>query len=356
MALREIDYQGFRNLVNARLEFVEDFNFIIGENGSGKTNLLEAICYVSLASSFRAQEERSLIHFGDQFLKIDAKANGKKAVIYLDRDKKRLMLQGNEIHRLSDFIGWLDVTILSIEDIWIVRGAPVKRRYYLDWVISKISPTYLSNLIEYRKILRQRNKVLQLVNDNGDTSLLDLFDEQLINYGNELYKVREENLPELKNNVAQFSAELGLNKVDIDYQSSCPDMRLNSNVLEEVRQKEVAFGQTVVGPHRDDLLFMVDGHPLKYYASEGEERAVAIALKLAEAEILYNKKGTRPILLLDEVSAELDQNRKVVLLNLLKGQIFYASTQMPECAWIYQQKKYNIFKVKRGGIEVSGAN
>ena len=356
MALREINYQGFRNLVDAQLEFVDDFNFIIGENGSGKTNLLEAIFYVSLGSSFRAKEERNLIRFDGQFLKIDAEADGKRAVIYLDKDNKKLMLQGNEIYRLSDFIGWLDVTVLSLEDIWIIRGSPAKRRYFLDWVIAKICPSYLSNSIEYRKILRQRNKVLQTANENGDVSLLEIFDEQLIKYGNEIYRERESNLPELKKVVAAFGANLGLNRLNLDYQSTCPNMELDQNILQEVLQREIAFGQTVVGPHRDDLMFSINGYPLKQYASEGEERAAAISLKLAEAEILYNKKADRPILLLDEVSAELDNNKREILLSLLKGQIFYASTQIPQITKAYQHRRYNVFTIKRGSIEVSRAN
>lgn len=356
MILKEINYQGFRNLVDARLEFIEDFNFIIGENASGKTNLLEAIFYAGLASSFRAREERNLIRFDDQFLKVGAEADGKKAVIYLDRDRKKLMLQGNEVHRLSNFIGWLDVTFLSTSDLWIIRGSPAKRRYFLDWLIAKISPAYLSYFTEYRKILKQRNKVLQLANGNGDIDLLEIFDEQLINYGNEIYKERENYLPELQQNAAAIGAEFGLNKLNLEYQSTCPGLRLDHALLEKVRQREIICGHTMVGPHRDDFLLLINGRPLKHYASEGEERAAAISLKLAEAEMLYSKKTNRPILLLDEVSAELDHNKKKTFLNLLKGQIFYASTQMPEFTEVCQRRRYNVFTIQRGNIEISRTN
>lgn len=355
MPLRKINYQGFRNLVDAELEFGDDFNFIIGRNGAGKTNLLEAIFYVGFASSFRVKEEKSLIRSEDQFLRVNAETNGKKALIYLDNNKKKLMLQGNEVQRLSDFIGWLGMTILSIEDIWIIRGSPAKRRAFLNWVIAKISPVYLANLIEYRKILRQRNKTLQLANENGDLSLLEIFDEQLIKVGNEIYEEREINLPELKKNIAATGADFGLQKLNFDYQCTCPNMRLNHNTLKKVRQKEMIFGHTIVGPHRDDLLFSINGHPLRQFASEGEERAAVISLKLAEAEMLYNKTKKRPILLLDEVGAEFDQTKKEILLSLLKGQVFYASIQLPKFAQM-QQKGYNLFSIKRGVIEVSKKN
>ena len=356
MILREIDFQGFRNLFDARLEFARDLNFIIGENGAGKTNLLEAIFYVSLGSSFRAEDECSLISFDRQFLRVGAEADGKKAAVYLDREKKKFMLANNEVPRLSDFIGWIDVTILSIEDIWIIRGAPAKRRYYLDWTLAKIAPVYVASLFEYRKILRQRNKLLQDLNENGDFDLLAIFDEQLIRYGNEIYEKREDVMPELKKYVTQAGAELGLNELGFRYECTCPDMRLNQSVLDRVREKEIAFGKTLVGPQRDDLFLFMDNRPLRAYASEGEERAAAISLKLAEAEMLHDKKKQRPILLLDEVGAELDRHKRETLLKLLKGQVFYASTQSPESLNTLGDRQCCMFGVKRGKIEVSRTN
>jgi DNA replication and repair protein RecF len=356
MVLKKINYQGFRNLVDAQVKFVEGYNFIIGENGSGKTNLLEAIFYAGLASSFRAREERDLIRFDNQFLTVDAMADGKKAAIYLDRDRKKVTLQGNEVRRLSHFVGWLDVTFLSIEDIWIIRGAPAKRRYFLDWLIAKLSPTYLSHLVEYRKIVKQRNKVLQMINENGDGSLLEVYDEQFIKHGNELYKERKLKLPELQKHVSSVGARFGLCELSIDYQSTCPHFKIDHSFLGTMRQKEIVCGTTLIGPHRDDLIFSRGGRPLRNYASEGEERAVSIALKLAEAEMLYEKKNVRPILLLDEVGAELDHNKKEILLGLMKGQIFYASTQMPEFTKIFEKKQCTVFTMKRGSIEVSRTN
>ena len=356
MVLREIDYQGFRNLADSRLEFAEEFNFLIGENGTGKTNLLEAIFFVGLASSFRVREERNLINVNKRFLRVNAETNGKKASVYLDSDKKKMTLQGNEVHRLSDFIGWLGITIMSIEDIWIIRGSPAKRRSFLNWTISKISPSYLADLMEYRKILRQRNKILQSPDEIGDLSLLEIFDEQIMHYGNRIYEEREKNLPALKKNVASISAHFGLDKLDIDYVSTCPGMRIDQSIQSKVRQKELIFGQTIIGPHRDDLLFSVNGRPLKYFASEGEERAVAISLKLAEAEMLHAATADRPILLLDEVAAELDEHKREILLNLLNGQVFYASTHMPQFTKISHHRQLRLFKIRRGEIEVSTAN
>jgi len=355
MALERINYQGFRNLADAELKFADDFNFIIGQNGAGKTNLLEAIFYVGLASSFRVHEERNLIRSDSQFLRVNAVANGKSAIVYLDTERKKLMIQGNEVHRLSDFIGWLGITLLSIEDIWIIRGSPAKRRAFLDWAIAKVSPTYCTYVTEYRNIVRQRNKVLQSAHENGDVGLLEILDEQLIKAGNEIYRTREAHLPELKMNIKQIGADFGLEKLEMSYESTCPDMRLSQSLLKRACQKEMLWGQTTVGPHRDDLLFSINGHPLKHFASEGEERAAAVSLKLAESEYLYKKTGLRPILLLDEVAAEFDSIKKESLLNILKGQVFYASTQLPKFTRL-QKQRYNIYSVKRGVFEVSAKN
>ncbi|UCF70785.1 MAG: DNA replication and repair protein RecF [candidate division WOR-3 bacterium] len=353
MVLKQIKYQGFRNLVDAEIAFAEDLNYIIGDNGAGKTNLLEAIFYAGNASSFRENDDRSLVRFDAQFFRVEAQAEGdKNAAVYFDSERKKMILGGNRVSRISDFIGWLGVTIISIDDIWIVRGAPSKRRAFLDWMIAKISPAYAADLAEYRKIVRQRNRYLQSYNENGRERLFEVLDERLIEIGNEIYKKREAKLPELRRRFAEFGENFGTKKFDLDYQSDCANMRLDNDMLKRVRSREIALGQTVIGPHRDDLLFSIDGRSMQHYASEGEERAASISLKLAEAEILYHSRGNRPILLLDEVSAELDRQKREILLGLLKGQVFYASTQLPEQK-AETGKDCRTFHIEGGMIEIS---
>lgn len=352
MVLNRIRYQGFRNLVDAEIQFAEDLNYIIGDNGAGKTNLLEAIFYAGNASSFRESDDRSLVRFGAGFFRLEAMAEGRQdATVYFDGERKRMTLNGNNVSRISDFIGWLGVTIMSIDDIWIVRGAPSKRRSFLDWAIAKISPAYAADLAEYRKILRQRNRYLQTYSENGSKKLFEILDEQLIQSGNEIYRKREAKMPELREKFVEFGANFSSNKYDVNYQSVCANMRLDNDTLRQVRAREISLGQTVVGPHRDDLLFSINGRPMQHYASEGEERAASIALKLAEAEMLYRSRSDRPILLLDEVSAELDRKNRRILLGLLKGQIFYASTQLPESK--SGGEHCRSFTVEGGAVEVS---
>jgi DNA replication and repair protein RecF len=353
MILNRVRYQGFRNLVDAEIDFADDFNYIIGDNGAGKTNLLEAIYYAGNASSFREKEDRSLIRFDAEFLRVEAETGSERsAAVYLDAVKKRVVLDGNNVPRISDFIGWLGVTIMSIDDIWIVRGAPARRRYFLDWAIAKVSPAYIAALVEYRKVVRQRNRFLQSLSENGSRKLFEVFDEQLINSGNEIYRRRAAKLPELRQILAEIGSDFSLKKLDMDYKTECTDMELNEKVLRRVRPVEIARGQTVVGPHRDDLLFSLNGRSMQHYASEGEERAASISLKLAEAEMLYRARGERPILLLDEVSAELDASKRDILLGLLHGQVLYASTRPLEPGSA-PGRQIRSFRIERGEIEVS---
>lgn len=355
MALLKIRYQGFRNLADTELLFADTFNFIVGDNGAGKTNLLEAIYYVGLASSFRAKEEKSMICRTSDHLRVDAEAQGKRAAVYLDSNRKKLTLGGNDVQRLSDYIGWLGVTLLSIEDIWLIRGSPARRRSFLDWMIAKISPRYCGALTEYKKIIRQRNRALQIANETGKHDVLDVFDDQMTRTGNEIYAMREDFMPHIKEHVTGSGTALGLKKLNVSYASSCHDMRLDPEVLGKVRLKEIMRGHSIIGPHRDDLIFTLEGHRLQDFASEGEERSAAIALRLAEAEILYNRTGTRPIMLLDEVTAELDHTRRNAVLGLLNGQIFYASTQLPQFAGSLENK-YHVFAAQRGHFEISSKN
>jgi DNA replication and repair protein RecF len=355
MELQKIQVCGFRNLQDAELDFAGDFNFVTGANGAGKTNLLEAIFYVGLASSFRAKEERSLIRTECDYLRVSAEAYGKRAAVYLDRQQKKLTLQGNDVRRLSDFVGWLGMTVLSIDDIWLIRGSPARRRSFLDWVIAKLSPRYCSTLAEYRRILQQRNRALQSARETRDTRSLEVFDEQLMHAGNEIYRERATHIPHLRSHTQTMGSTMGLENLDFQYESTCSDMHMDERVLADVREKELIFGHTIVGPHRDDLVFSINGFPLRNYASEGEERATAISLKLAEAEMLYSRTGERPVLLLDEVTAELDEKRRDMVLRLLKGQVFYASTQLPQFA-MGQSHNSAVFAIKRGHIEVSAAN
>jgi len=355
MSLRSLTVQGFRNLKDTELDFSEHFNFIIGDNGTGKTNILEALFYIGLASSFRAREDKVLIRFGESHFRVSAETENREASVFYDGTCKKITLQGNEMKRLSEFVGWLGITMLSIEDLWIVRGAPSKRRSYLDWMIAKASPLYLDDLIEHRKLVRQRNRVLQTMHNNGNIDLLDAYNERFISISNAIYRERQRYLPMVKEHIKENGEELGLKRFTLEYQCTCRDMELDLDQLDQVRDLEMQLGHTRIGPHRDDLVFFINDHSLRSYASEGQERAAAISLKLAESRIIEQCTGTRPLLLLDEAGAELDNNKKNTLVSMLQGQVFYASTTTPEIPE-KQGKDSVVFYVKAGEIEKTASH
>lgn len=350
MILRSIEYQGFRNLTDDRLEFSGVFNVFNGENGAGKTNLLEAIFYACVASSFRVKDERNLIRINHDCLRLTARSDSRTAQVFFNGEK-RLLLQGQPVKSLNEYIGWLPVTILSLEDIWIIRGAPVKRRSFLDWLITKLNPSYLTSLAEYRRVLRQRNRVLQTARFEGDPGLLDAYDEQLVRLGNELYRERSRHMPGLFQRTVDRAGRLGLRDLQAVYESTCPDRTMTVEQLRRVRANELKWGETTVGPHRDDIRFLVAGRPIRDFASEGEERTAAIALKLAEIDLLQAKAGAPPIILMDEATAEFDERRVSALLAMLHGQIFYSSTRPPDFPIAGDGRR---FRVAGGRLEVSG--
>lgn len=352
MVLRSIEYQGFRNLTDNQLEFSDTFNILVGDNGAGKTNLLEAIFYVAMGSSFRVRDERNLIRLNDHALRLSARSETKSAQIFFNGEK-RLMLQGHPVKNLNEFIGWLMVTILSLEDIWIIRGAPVKRRSFIDWLITKLHPLYLLTLNDYRRVLRQRNRLLQQARHENQPDFLDAYDEQLIQLGNELYEARRRYLPQLCQQTVRAADYLGLPGLQISYHCTCPGMRMTVEQLRRLRSDEIKLAETTIGPHRDDLRFFLADRPLHAFASEGEERTVAVALKMAEIEMLKSQIHASPIILMDEATAEFDAHRVALLFALLKGQIFYSSTRRPD---FLPEGQCREFRVTGGKIEISGTN
>jgi len=352
MSLKTISVNSFRNLADTELHFSPHFNFFTGNNGAGKTNLLEAIYVAGTASSFRVRENRIMIRDDETHFRVEATTNKKNASIYCDGTRKKLTLQGNEVKRLSEYVGWLGITMLSIEDLWIIRGAPVQRRSFYDWLISKVSPRYVDDILEYKKLVSQRNRILQTIHSNGNQHVLEAYTERYISTGNRIYQERKRFLPILKSSLIDFGTKLGLKNFTIEYHSTCSDMEIDHDQVEQIYDREIQYGRTIIGPHRDDLHLFMEQHPFQHFASEGQERAAAISMKLAEASIICGQTGEHPIILMDEAIGELDMVKRKVLLELPQGQVFYASTQLPSPLQ-KKDKDIKYFTVQGGTIEAS---
>jgi DNA replication and repair protein RecF len=361
--LNRLELQNFRNLSDLDIEFHPRGNLFLGSNGSGKTNLLEGIYTLAMVKSFRGREG-DLIQFGEEFFRIKGIGSGLdgdlKAEFYVTKllPKEKKILRNGHAVSPKEWVGTLPVVPLSLEDGEIVRGGPEKRRQFLNILLSIFSKPYLQDLLEYRRVLRQRNRILyegkEIRSTDRMSATLDGWDEQLVVLGSRIMTRREEVIQVLSEDSSLLNNTLSDNKcslslsykpsipIDTNNKSPIPPLikgaRRGLNIeehfwetLERYRRKEKEWGKTLAGPHLDDLEINLDNLSLRKFGSEGEQRTAAIALKLGMAKFLEREKKEPPILLLDEVSAELDQERTFKLLSLLFSefnvQIFIATAK-----------------------------
>lgn len=341
MYLRELQLNNFRNFVDLSVSFAPGLNIIYGGNGAGKTNLFEAIYYLAIARSHRRRRDDELVRFGSDFFKIFAvtmkdRTPSKFEIIY-SRDQipnKKVRIDGSSLERISAIIGKFKSVILSFDDLNLVSGPPHHRRRFLDILLSEMSSSYLADIITYRRILQQRNRILWKIKMGGEKNedLLESWDSQLIEFGTRIISKRDEISKSLFNLVNEHCHSLGIrSKVMLSYRSSFPFYdSIESSFRESLnrsREKELERGQTLVGPHRDDIEISLDGVDLRRYGSCGQQRLVAVAMRFAEANMLNDFYRDPPVLMLDEILVELDLPTREKIVDHLKAysQIFIAS-------------------------------
>ncbi|MEO0094568.1 MAG: DNA replication and repair protein RecF [candidate division WOR-3 bacterium] len=347
MILQALEFEGFRNLNDGTISFCDGMNIFTGDNGAGKTNLLEAIFFSAYGTSFRTNEDKNMIKFDNSYMRVTGISNGIYGSVFYNGTKK-FTLNGIEKNRQNEYVGWLPVVVMSSNDIWMVRGAPAKRRNFIDWLLIKLHPVYGMNLNEYKKILRQRNLLLQ--QKTIDYVLLEVFNEQFVHWANLIYDERKKIIPTLKEKIELRGKDMALGNLSFEYLSSCPDMKLTINGLKNIASEEFKKSETTIGPHRDDFIIKLNGYQAKNFASEGECRLLALLLKLVEAEIIRQIINQEPIYLLDEVLLELDRIHQEYFLKMIGGQIFYATVHCFASIDFHNKKK---FVLKRGNIALS---
>jgi len=358
MHLKSFKGVGFRNLADFDLEFSPDKNLFYGINGAGKTNLLEAIYYLAIGRSLRDfAEDEHLIQFNKDLMRLEGRAQteGGELLIEtaLNKDEKRLKINGEAQQKLSDLIGRLPIVSLSPEDDELCKGGPGTRRRFLDLAISQYSKTYLADLQDYRRILHQRNRLLFDIREGrADADSLSVWNQQLVDCGIKIIRKRSEAIDDLKElagsrymRISGGRERLGLRyhlsyKVEPGEQSEQAFHRaLSSNLDFEKRR-----GMTMFGPHRDDLEITTGGNRIRSFGSQGQQRTAAIALKLAEAEMLANQLREKPLILLDEIFAELDRDRGNALVEQLDPgyQVFIATAKDQETISVDGFRKFRM--------------
>lgn len=312
-----------------------------GENGAGKTNLFEAIYYLSIARSHRWRRDDELVRFGSDFFKIYAVAmkehTASKFEITYSKDRtpnKKVLIDGASVERISSMIGKFKSVILSFNDINLVSGPPHYRRRFLDILLSEISSSYLADIIAYKRVLQQRNRLLweMKIDRKKNIDLLESWDSQLIEFGTRIISKRYEISKTLFNLIDRHCHSLGISsEVRLSYLSSFqledPIETSFRECLVRDREREIQKGQTLVGPHRDDIEVSLDGVNLRRFGSSGQQRLFAVAMRFTEATMLSDFYRDPPVLMLDEILVELDLPTRNRILNHLENytQIFIAS-------------------------------
>ncbi len=338
LRLHQIELIQFRNYLNQRFLFKERVVGICGKNGTGKTNLLDAIHYLSFAKSYFSRSEQTNVHHGLQGLRLVGiyELKGEtQDLVYIMRENNRKELSLNEApyQKFSDHLGKFPAVMIAPDDISLIGGASEERRKLVDSILSQINKPYLLSLIQYTKILQQRNSVLKQWAEQGslDETLLSILDEQLSVQGNTIYQVRHQFLATYLPLVQEIYQKIAgqSDQVILQYDSKLHHTDM-MGLLKSHLQKDKALQRTSAGIHRDDLVFQLKEQAFKTEASQGQRKSLLFALKLAEWQVLKNEKGFTPILLLDDVFEKLDETRMYQLLHWVctqsDGQVFITDT------------------------------
>ncbi len=325
MKLLKIRLKNYRNCTDLEVDFKSRKTLIIGKNAQGKTNVLESIYFLSDLKSPRTSTLSDLIQFGKEGFEISAIVEKNNTGIELDYslgiDKKKIIKVNQVKTTPKNFKSVLKTVLFSTKDLLLLRGSPQDRRDWLDRAISQIYPAYDERLSKYEKIRIQKNNLLK--SEYIDESLLDIFNEQLTITGSNIVFLRKKFLSEIsgiasdKHGIISTTEKFGLNY-------TCPYDEIGEiseylrQQLSERRSEEIARHQACVGPHRDDIEFSINGLDAVKFASQGQQRTLVLSLKLSELEIIKEKTGSSPILLLDDVLAELDETRQNYLLKSIE--------------------------------------
>ncbi|RFC41811.1 MAG: DNA replication and repair protein RecF [Verrucomicrobia bacterium] len=317
MRLKKITLRHFRNVGFAALEFSGRQQFLVGANGQGKTNLLEAAGFITALRSFRATDNKLLIGHGQPGAAIAAELEHEKqgdtnVMIKLRPAGKELWCDQARVTRLADHLGRFPTVVFSAQDLQLVRGAPALRRRWLDLTLAAMDAGYLRVLQTYGRALAERNSLLK--RGGAGDSELSAFEQILAPAAAELIARRETGLREIGAGLKQAYAQLsdGAEPAGLGYEPDFADASAAALLarLERGRARDQQFRTTLTGPHRDDFHFSVHGTAAKDFASEGQQRALVLALRLAQAAWCREKSGVRPVLLADDVLGELDPARR----------------------------------------------
>lgn len=366
--LHQLSLQFFRNYESLSLSFSQDINCLFGENGEGKTNVLDAIHFLSLTRGFRSGVDKQAVKEGEAFFFVQGEyaEQGEKLSVQcnlLPGKGKKVIVNGEVYAKLSRHIGRIPIVTVLPTDTELINGGGSLRREFLDTFISQYSPDYLEQLIHYKRCLEQRNATLKMMHEQGnfDRSVLEIWTQQLIPYGQAIWAERKRFLADFEPTFRELFSRIVSEKEQprLHYES-----QLKSNEMEEWNElfrlaegKERALQSTSVGVHKDDLGFDINGISAKHYGSQGQQKTYLISLKLAQHQFFQAQTGKVPLLLLDDIFDKLDENRLKSIAELidqrLQGQIFITDTALERFVHIFQQahREVKFWEVCNGQVK-----
>lgn len=354
MRLTQLNLESFRNIGSASLKFEHERQFFLGLNGQGKTNILEAIGMVSALRSFRTRDNSALIqHDKNQsglFYNIKQEQMGDSEVTLTFSSKgKRLELDQNPVRSLGEYIGYFPCVVLASDDLQLIRGGPALRRRFIDEAFASVDKQYYKALARYQKCLKERNRLLKA--NDLDNAVLESFDKTMSEPAVALIQARHNKIRQLNESTQKHYARLASGKelASVTYK---PDAEANEStayqdLLGQSRKRDFRFGSTSIGPHRDDIHLELNGRLASEFGSEGQQRGLVLALRLAQITFSEAITGIAPLVLADDVLGELDAQRRKGFWETVSGhyQVFATGTILPPEA---DEQTWKIWKVENG--------
>ena len=371
MRIETLTLCNFRNYSQLQLDFAKSLNVFVGENAQGKTNALEAIYFLAMGKSHRTHKDSDCIMWGQDHADI------RSTIVVRDRPRelhvalrvgsKKASVNGVNQAKMTDFVGHFQVVLFAPEDLQLVKGGPGGRRRFIDMELGQTHPKYLYHLSHYQRVLQQRNVLLKQGPHQSD--VIDILDEQLAEHGSEVLLRRFRFLEQMKVLSADIYNSIadGRETFTFQYECSIPGVTFEGELekpmiverflkaLAQKRNTDLHNGHTTVGPHRDDLVFYLNEQPVQSFASQGQQRTIALALRLAEIDFIRQEVGEYPVLLLDDVLSELDGTRqKNLVLNMSeKVQTIVTTTSLFQLRDKLHED-VRLFQVRSGIIQNEG--
>lgn len=363
MIVKDIYFKNFRNYENEKFEFHDKLNIIYGNNAQGKTNVLEGIYMFSLGKSNRASKDFEMIKFGEDSAEIlmnfKSKGNETSGEIKIQKlKKKKIFINEIPVSKNSELVGRFNVVFFGPEYLSLIREGPKKRRKNIDVMISQLRVGYVAALLDFKRLIEQKNNLLK--EEKIDKVFLDVLNEKIIDLSSYIIKIRYEYIKKIEKIAQKIQLDIsdGKEKLEMNY-ISC-NMNIDEKIVSEIKnilkekskvvfEKELRYRESILGPHRDDIEFMINGKDLKLFGSQGQQKTAVLVQKIAEVELFREEIGEYPVLLLDDIMSELDSIRQDYVINKLQNmQIFITCTDREK---FINMESGKFFKIEKGSIK-----